>query len=48
MFVDAALEFDQYSDLYGDAAMDPIHFNTKGHEILAQLIAAQLAAGSLN
>lgn len=48
LFVDAALEFDKYKDLYDNADMDPIHFNTKGHKILAQLIAAQLSASSLD
>ena len=48
ILVDAALEFDKYKDLYDDAGMDPIHFNSIGHEILARLIATQLAASSSN
>lgn len=48
LIVEAALEFDKYADLYDDAGLDPIHFNTKGHEILAQLIAAQITASSLD
>lgn len=48
ILIDAALEFDKYKDLYDNADMDPIHFNTKGHKILAQLIAAQLSASSLD
>jgi len=48
LLVDAALEFDKHSNLYDDASLDPIHFNTKGHEILAQLIAAQITASSLD
>ena len=48
LFVDAALEFDNYANLYNDASLDPIHFNTKGHQILAQLIAAQITASSLD
>ena len=48
LFIDAALEFDKHRNLYDDASLDPIHFNTKGHQILAQLIAAQLTASSLD
>ena len=48
LFVDAALEFDKYVNLYYDASLDPIHFNTKGHQILAQLIAAQITLSSLD
>lgn len=42
--VDIAAVFDQYSDLFDDAAMDPIHFNAKGHAIAAQAIADVLRA----
>ena len=48
LFVDAALEFDKHSDLYDNANLDPIHFNNKGHQILAQLITAQISASSLD
>ena len=44
LLVEAALEFDKYTNLYDDASLDPIHFNTKGHQILAQLIAVQISA----
>ena len=46
LLVDAALEFDKYANLYDDASLDPIHFNTKGHQILAHLLAAQITASS--
>ncbi len=49
--VDLALEFDHYNDLYDDARRDPIHFNAKGHRVVAQAIALflgeYLARGSL-
>ena len=44
LLVEAALEFDKYTNLYDDASLDPIHFNTKGHQLLAQLIAVQISA----
>jgi len=40
--VDLALEFDRYDDLFDDAAHDPIHFNAKGHQVLAKLLAAYI------
>ncbi|MCH7689598.1 MAG: hypothetical protein IIA17_00960 [candidate division Zixibacteria bacterium] len=48
LFVDTALEFDKYVNSYYNASLDPIHFNTKGHQILAKLIAAQITASSLD
>ncbi len=36
--IDAAAHFDNYNDLFDDAKMDPIHFNTKGHLVLAEQI----------
>ncbi|MBN1213282.1 MAG: SGNH/GDSL hydrolase family protein, partial [candidate division Zixibacteria bacterium] len=37
--VDLAREFDMYDGLWDDAARDPIHFNARGHELAARLIA---------
>jgi lysophospholipase L1-like esterase len=36
--VDIAREFDRYDDLYDNAAQDPIHFNAKGHRVVARAI----------
>ncbi len=43
LLVDAALEFDKFGNLYDDARDDPIHFNVKGHELLADLLRASFA-----
>ena len=40
--IDAAALFDQHDDLYDDARSDFIHFNDRGHELLAQLVANQI------
>jgi lysophospholipase L1-like esterase len=37
--VDLAREFDCYGDLFDDAPNDPIHFNTRGHRVAAELLA---------
>ncbi|MFZ5981588.1 MAG: SGNH/GDSL hydrolase family protein [Candidatus Zixiibacteriota bacterium] len=37
--VDLAREFDRYDSLWDDAVNDPIHFNARGHDLAAQLIA---------
>ena len=37
--VDLAREFDSYDGLWDDAKKDPIHFNARGHELAAKLIA---------
>jgi len=37
--VDLAREFDGYDGLWDDAPNDPIHFNARGHELAAKLIA---------
>ncbi|MCP4705178.1 MAG: SGNH/GDSL hydrolase family protein [candidate division Zixibacteria bacterium] len=36
--IDVSHEFDNYFDLFDDAKMDPIHFNSKGHLVLAEQI----------
>ncbi len=36
--IDASAEFDNYDNLFDDAKIDPIHFNSEGHQILAGLI----------
>ena len=36
--VDLARIFDMYDDLFDDVAIDPIHFNAKGHRIAAEAI----------
>jgi lysophospholipase L1-like esterase len=40
--VDLAKEFDRYNDLFDNAARDPIHFNARGHALVARLIADYL------
>ncbi|MCB2230269.1 SGNH/GDSL hydrolase family protein [bacterium] len=45
--VDIAALFDQYEDLFDDAALDPIHFNAKGHAVAAEALAEILAGDSL-
>ena len=37
--VDLAREFDNYENLWDDAPRDPIHFNARGHQLAARLIA---------
>lgn len=41
-FIDLAAEFDRYDDLFTDARHDPIHFNAKGHTLVAELIYKEL------
>jgi lysophospholipase L1-like esterase len=41
--IDLAAEFDKYGDLWDDALSDPIHFNTKGHRLAADLIGQYMA-----
>ena len=36
--IDLAEEFDRYDDLYDDPVRDPIHFNSMGHRVAAELI----------
>lgn len=36
--IDASAEFDNYSNLFDNVKMDPIHFNAEGHRILAEQI----------
>lgn len=36
--IDLAAEFDRYNDLFDNAAMDPIHFNARGHQVAADMI----------
>ncbi len=38
VLIDASAEFDNYNNLFDDAKIDPIHFNSEGHHILAALI----------
>ncbi len=40
--VDLAREFDRYGDLFNDAPNDPVHFNTKGHQLVAELLAGYI------
>ncbi|MFH1685976.1 MAG: SGNH/GDSL hydrolase family protein [bacterium] len=42
VLIDAAAAFDTRSDLYDDPRRDFIHFNAGGHQLLADLIAAEL------
>lgn len=44
--VDIAAVFDKHSDLFDDAALDPIHFNEKGHAVVAEAIFAHLSANA--
>ncbi len=36
--VDLAAEFNLHDDLFTDATMDPIHFNPRGHKLVAKLL----------
>ncbi len=36
--VDLAAEFNLHDDLFTDVTMDPIHFNARGHKLVAQLL----------
>lgn len=38
ILIDLAGEFDNYDDLFDDAARDPIHFNAGGHKVAAEAI----------
>jgi len=38
VLIDVAAEFDNYSDLFDNAVIDPIHFNADGHDIAARAI----------
>ena len=38
ILIDASAEFDNYNNLFDDAKIDPIHFNSEGHRILAGFI----------
>jgi len=38
ILIDAAREFDKYDSLFDDAAKDPIHFNARGHRVIAEAI----------
>lgn len=40
--IDLQTEFDLYSDLFTDAEADPVHFNEKGHQVVAEVIARAL------
>lgn len=40
--VDLAAEFDRRADLFDDAVQDPIHFNSRGHALAAELIVEQI------
>jgi lysophospholipase L1-like esterase len=40
--IDLAVDFDQYGGLYDDAQRDPSHFNARGHEYAAGIIARYL------
>ncbi len=46
ILIDLAAEFDMYDDLYDDAPKDPIHFNAKGHKLVAELIFKYLKENS--
>lgn len=41
--VDAAAEFDRHNDLYDNPRRDFIHFNARGHALIAQLLAEKIA-----
>jgi len=38
ILIDVAAKFNEYDDLFDDAAIDPIHFNARGHEVAAETI----------
>lgn len=42
--IDAAAEFDHYDNLYDDPRSDYIHFNSRGHQLIAELLAKKIAA----
>ncbi len=41
--VDLAIAFDNYDDLFDDPMVDPIHFNAKGHNLVAHVIQETLS-----
>ncbi len=45
--VDLAKEFDHYSGLFDDPMVDPIHFNTRGHDLAGRLIAEYIESHGL-
>lgn len=46
LFIDLAVIFDGYDDLFDNAANDPIHFNPRGHRVAAEAIFRHLFENS--
>lgn len=44
--IDIAKRFDDFDDLFDDAATDPIHFNARGHAVAAEMIYEFLSSDS--
>jgi len=37
-FIDLQRDFDEYDDLFDGAGEDAVHYNARGHEVVAQAI----------